>query len=113
MNGNGMSAGSQTDMTVAYVFRCITFVANGILVLMGWALINLAVTIRDDTRDIKKEWPEMKRDISELKEQGKTFATKKQLEEEATRVTNEFRRQLNEQLKKKKLITTPGNHEYD
>jgi hypothetical protein len=89
-----MVAGSQTDMTIAYVFRVFTVIIQGVVVLGLWALINLAVTIRDDTRDIKKEWPEMKKDIGELKEQGKTFATKKQLEDAETRVKNEIAEQL-------------------
>jgi hypothetical protein len=104
VNGNGryqMSAGSNTDMVIAYVFRGVSVVIQGILVLMAWALFNLAVSIRDDTRDIKKEWPEMKKDIGELKEQGKTFATKTQLEAAEMRVKQEFQ----EQLRKGKIIT--------
>ncbi len=123
MNGNGngnggyMKAGSSTDMTLAYAFRAFTVVAQGIVVLLMWALFNMAVTIRDDTRDLKKEWPEMKaavasmkEDIAALKRQGELFATKKELENEANRVTTEFRRLLDEQLKKKKMISTPGVH---
>lgn len=81
-----MAAGSQTDMTIAYVFRVFTVIIQGVVVLALWSLFNLAVTIRDDTRDIKREWPEMKKDIGELKEQGKHFATQKQLEDAKLRV---------------------------
>lgn len=89
-------------MAVAYVFRCIGVITQGILVLMGYALFKLAVTIRDDTRDLKRDMPAMQKDISELKEQGKTFATKTQLEAAEQRVKDEFAKEL----KKGKVISS-------
>jgi len=107
LNNNGfvMRAGSNKDMAIAYVFRVFTVIVQGVGALLLWALLNLAVSIRDDTRDIKKEWPGIKSDISELKEQGKTFATKKQLEDAEQRVKDEFKKRLEEQVSADKLQT--------
>lgn len=92
---NDMAAGSQTDMTLAYIIR-------GVVVSLLAGLVYCAVGIRDDTRDLKRDMPGILKDIGELKEQGKTFATKKQLEEAEQRVKNEFA----EQIKKAPIITT-------
>lgn len=97
-----MAPGSKNDMAIAYVFRAFTVILQGVAVLGLWALFQLGMTIRDDTRDIKKEWPDMKKDIGELKEQGKTFATKIQLESAEQRVKAQFA----EELKKSQVITT-------
>lgn len=109
MNGNNgwrnMSAGSTADMVIAYVFRGVSVVIQGVLVLMAYALFNLVVAVRDDMRDVKKDIPAMQKDIGELKEQGKAFATKAQLESAEQRVKNEFTRQLEEQIKNNKLQT--------
>jgi hypothetical protein len=114
-NGNGkgyMRAGSATDMILAYAFRSFVMIAQGIAVLLLWALLNMAITIRDDTRDLKKEWPEMQKamkdmkdDIAVLKRQGETFATKKELENATTQVTAEFKKLLDEQLKQNAATT--------
>lgn len=90
-----MSAGSNADMTLAYIVR-------GVMIALLLSLVYCFVGIRDDMRDIKREWPEMKKDIGELKEQGKTFATQKQLEAAEQRVKQEFA----EELKKARVITS-------
>lgn len=89
-----MSAGSKTDMSIAYVIR-------GVIIVLLAGLVYCAVGIRDDTRDLKRDMPGILKDIGELKEQGKTFATKTQLEAAEKRVKDEF----TEQLKKGKIIT--------
>lgn len=119
-NGRGyIRSGSAADMMFAYVFRAASMVAQGVAVLLLWALLNMAITIRDDTRDLKKEWPEMKQsvasmkeDIAALKRQGETFATKRELEAEANRVTTEFRRLLDDQMKKARDQQTKENMNY-
>jgi hypothetical protein len=90
-----MSAGSKTDMSIAYIIR-------GVIIILLAGLVYCAIEIRDDTRDLKRDMPGILKDIGELKEQGKTFATKAQLEAAEQRVKNEFA----EQLKKGKIITT-------
>jgi hypothetical protein len=94
-----MSAGSNTDMVIAYAFRAFTIILQGVAVLALWALFNLAVNIRDDTREIKREWPELKKDVGDLKREA---ATKKELADAELRVKQEF----TEQLKKSQVITT-------
>jgi hypothetical protein len=92
---NDMVAGSKMDMSIAYVIR-------GVIVLLLAGLVYCAVGIRDDTRDLKRDMPGILKDIGELKEQGKTFATKQQLEAAEQRVKSEF----TEQLKKGNIITS-------
>lgn len=87
--------GSRKDFIGAWLTR---FLVCGTLAYIA----KTGVDIRDDTRDMKKEWPQMQKDISELKEQGRTFATKTQLEEAEKRVKTEFA----ETLKKAKVITS-------
>jgi hypothetical protein len=87
--------GSKKDFIGAWLTR---FIVCGALAYIA----KTGVDIRDDTRDMKKEWPQMQKDIGELKEQGKTFATKIQLEETEKRVKNEFA----ETLKRSKIITS-------
>lgn len=94
-----MSAGSKTDMSIAYVIR-------GVIVLLLAGLVYCAVGIRDDTRDLKRDMPGILKDIGELKEQGKTFATKAQLEAAEQRVKNEFTEQM-----KNGHITTNQNRQ--
>lgn len=89
-----MESGSSTDMTIAYIFR-------GVIVILLAGLVYCAVGIRDDTRDMKRDMPGILKDIGELKEQGKTFATKAQLEEAERRVKNEFTEQLKRASNKK------------
>lgn len=82
-------------MSIAYVIR-------GVIIVLLASLVYSAIGIRDDTRDLKRDMPGILRDIGELKEQGKAFATKKELEDAERRVKNEFA----EQLKKGQIITT-------
>lgn len=89
-----MSAGSRTDMSIAYVIR-------GVIILLLASLVYCAVGIRDDTRDLKRDMPGILKDIGELKEQGKAYATKVQLEAAEQRVKQEFA----EQLKKGTTVT--------
>jgi hypothetical protein len=90
-----MSAGSNTDMTFAYIIR-------GVMIILLAGLVYCAVGIRDDTRDLKRDMPGILKDIGELKDQGKLFATKKQLEEAEQRVKSDFA----EQLRKGRIITS-------
>lgn len=82
-------------MTIAYILRAIT------ILLLAW-LGKTGVEMRDDTRDLKRDMPAMQKDIGELKEQGKTFATKTQLEAAEQRVKEEFTKEL----KKGKVISS-------
>ena len=81
---NTMSAGSNTDMTIAYILR-------GVMILLLAALVFCFVGMRDDLRDIKKEWPDMKKDIGELKQHA---ATKEELRQAEDRVKTEFAAEL-------------------
>jgi flagellar biogenesis protein FliO len=113
MNNNHQVIESQTSSNIGHITR-------GVVILLLVGVVYTVVGIRDDTRDFKKEIPKIQEHLNGIdkqmqaqEERSKTFATRTELQDEATRVTNEFKKQLNEQLKKKKLITTPGNHDYD
>lgn len=111
-----MTAGSNRDMAIAYVFRVFTVIIQSAGALMLWAVIQLGITIRDDTRDIKKEWPEMKESVKkiqatqdEMKRESANYATTAQLKG----AKEEVMRIIDEQIKKKRTLTTPGNHHDD
>jgi hypothetical protein len=96
--------GTKKDFTAAWLVRMV-FGA-----LLGYVAYTMHETAKDSQEgrdgviEIKATLPSMQKDIGELKEQGKTFATKAQLEAAETRVKNEFA----EQLKKSKRIAPSG-----
>lgn len=102
---------------MVWLFRSVSVAALAIIV-------RTSLDNRDGVNDIKhdiKDVPKIQKDVEELKRQGaaypEIFATKKELTDTISaaemRVRNDFTKTLNEQLKKKKLITNPGNHDYD
>lgn len=70
-----VKAGSQRDMTIAYVIR-------GVMILMMWGLLNAAVDIRDDIKDYKKAFPLMQHDIKEIRVEVANRPTKDEMQEQ-------------------------------
>lgn len=109
-SGNGyypfpFRQGSTKDFAGAWLVRIVVVVLLGEL---AWSSHKTADDARDGKNgviEIKATLPAMQRSISALEEQGKTFATKEQLEAAEMRVKNEFRRQIEEQTEAAKMQT--------
>lgn len=114
--------GSSKDFIGAWIMRILgTVLAAAIIWLCGLilsAVMYLVNTLPPMQRDVS----ELKRDVSELKiaqaaskQEIQTAAglAKQELIDAERRVKNEFTKLLNEQLKKRGRITTPGEHNPD
>lgn len=97
--------GTKKDFAAAWVVRLLF---GALLSYVAWTMHETAEDSqegRDGVIEIKATLPTMQRSISVLEEQGKTFATKEQLEAAEMRVKHEFRRQIEEQTEAGKLQT--------
>lgn len=63
--------------------------------------------------DLDIKLPRIEQDMKEMKEKSASYINIDQLNSAEKRVREDFTKQLNDQLKKKRLITNPGNHDYD
>lgn len=74
------------------------------------AVIQLLINVRDDTRDMKKEWPEIKDSVrkiqstqDEMKRESANYATTRQLTEAEIRVSEKFSKELEKQKAKGRI----------
>lgn len=102
--------GSKRDFAGAWLVRIVVV---GLLAELAWSSHKTADDARDGKNgviEIKATLPAMQRSITALEDQGKTFATKAELkaelQAESTRVKNELAKEVAEQLKKAKTITS-------
>lgn len=102
--------GSKKDFAGAWLVRIVVV---GLLAELAWSSHKTADDARDGKNgviEIRATLPAMQRSIHALEAQGKTFATKEELkaelQAESTRVKNELSREVAEQLKKAKPITS-------
>lgn len=117
-----MRQGSKLDFAGAWLSRILQTVFAAAILWVCKLILAAVMYLVNTLPPMQRDVSELKRDVSELKlaqaaskQEIQTAAgqAKQELIDAERRVKNEFTKLLNEQLKKKGRITTPGEHNPD
>lgn len=96
--------GSRPLVSISILNETIKHAVRAGVAALLIAVFVVVVQNRDDTRDLKRDWPGLMEKVNTLERRSETFATKEELKAElkaeSTRVKNELARELEETLKR-------------